>query len=572
MATNFPANPSNGDTFAGYTYDSNLGAWKTTTSRIDNYLEVANSTGFASSTDLDAYLQVANSTSFATTSQLDGYLQVANSTGFASSTDLDAYLQVANSTGFASSTDLDAYLQVANLSNITSSLIPSANVTYDLGSTTNYWKDLYLSGNTIFLGSSQITLNANGGIDLPAGSRMGGTLIGSGSGGGASVTIADTAPGSPSAGDLWWSANTSELFIYYTDTDTSQWVQATTPGATGPAGADGSSVTSYASTSAFPTSGNSVGDFAFATDTKAVYIWDGSEWDRISAGVDESPIILTEPATTLSLSDIGANSTLTMVATDPEGFDITYGIAYKNTGSILPDQLASAPVIDQANGVYTFTPSTDANNAGTFTARLSASDGVKTTTRFCTISLGFSEDIIWTSAEPGVSTTLTNTTTGWNSGGITASSGMAQSNNLRLGKRYFELYMTGGSGGYFFGFYDETNTNPGYNDTDGPALYYNGNVYPTANFVNWGLGAIYASYPRTLMFAYDTTARLCWFGMDGTWGTGAGDPITGAGYTIGGTGALTFCLGSGSGASTVTGNILLGANLTYGLPTGYSSH
>ena len=159
MATNFPANPSNGDTFAGYTYDSNLGAWKTTTSRIDNYLEVANSTGFASSTDLDAYLQVANSTSFATTSQLDGYLQVANSTGF------------------ASSTDLDAYLQVANLSNITSSLIPSANVTYDLGSTTNYWKDLYLSGNTIFLGSSQITLNANGGIDLPAGSRMGVRLL-----------------------------------------------------------------------------------------------------------------------------------------------------------------------------------------------------------------------------------------------------------------------------------------------------------------------------------------------------------------------------------------------------------
>jgi len=136
-------------------------------------------------------------------------------------------------------TELDAYLQVANLSSLSTSIVPSANVTYDLGSTTNYWKDLYLSGNTIFLGTSQITLNANGGIDLPSGSRMGGTLIGSGSGGGASVTIADTAPGSPSAGDLWWSANTNQLFIYYTDVDSNQWVEATTPGPVGPTGPAG---------------------------------------------------------------------------------------------------------------------------------------------------------------------------------------------------------------------------------------------------------------------------------------------------------------------------------------------
>lgn len=36
-------------------------------------------------------------------------------------------------------------------------IIPSANVTYSLGNVTNRWKDLYLSGNTIFLGDTTIT-------------------------------------------------------------------------------------------------------------------------------------------------------------------------------------------------------------------------------------------------------------------------------------------------------------------------------------------------------------------------------------------------------------------------------
>ena len=36
-------------------------------------------------------------------------------------------------------------------------IIPSANVTYSLGNVTHRWKDLYISGNTIFLGDSTIT-------------------------------------------------------------------------------------------------------------------------------------------------------------------------------------------------------------------------------------------------------------------------------------------------------------------------------------------------------------------------------------------------------------------------------
>lgn len=40
---------------------------------------------------------------------------------------------------------------------VSSNLIPSSNVTYDLGSASNQWKDLYLSGNTIFLGGAQLS-------------------------------------------------------------------------------------------------------------------------------------------------------------------------------------------------------------------------------------------------------------------------------------------------------------------------------------------------------------------------------------------------------------------------------
>ena len=209
---------------------------------------------------------------------------------------------------------------------------------------------------------------------------------------GLNVTTSNTAPSSPTAGQFWWNTDVNRLYIYYTDADSSQWVQATTPGADGADGADGSSVTSYANYAAFPTSGDSVGDFAFATDTKAVYIWDGSEWDRISAGVDESPVIITEPPTTeQALNSDGTTSTVTMTAQDPEGFDITYGIAYKTAGNVRPSQLAADTTIDQSNGVFTFTPTSNNSLAGTFTARLSASDGARTTTRLVNFGLSFTK-------------------------------------------------------------------------------------------------------------------------------------------------------------------------------------
>jgi len=56
--------------------------------------------------------------------------------------------------------------------NVKSHIIPEENEVYDLGSATNKWRDLYLSGNTINLGDSQIQ-SENSSVVLPAGSKIG---------------------------------------------------------------------------------------------------------------------------------------------------------------------------------------------------------------------------------------------------------------------------------------------------------------------------------------------------------------------------------------------------------------
>ena len=167
----------------------------------------------------------------------------------------------------------------------------------------------------------------------------------------ASVPMSDTPPANPAQGDLWFDSSVAKTYIYYNDGSSSQWVQLNPSGGSdGAAGADGA--------------------------------------DGATGG--ESPVILTEPPTTTqSLNTDGSTSTVTMTAQDPEGFDITYGIAYKTAGNALPSQLASATTIDQSTGVYTFTPTTNTSNAGSFRARLSASDGANTTTRLVDFNLQF---------------------------------------------------------------------------------------------------------------------------------------------------------------------------------------
>ena len=78
-----------------------------------------------------------------------------------------------------------------------------------------------------------------------------------------------------------------------------------------------------------------------------------------------------------------------MQAVDPEGTSITYAIAYANSTNARPNQLAADTAINQSTGVFTFDPSTNSAHAGTFKARLSASDGIAHATRFVNFTLAF---------------------------------------------------------------------------------------------------------------------------------------------------------------------------------------
>ena len=342
---------------------------------------------------------------------------------------------VTAASGSSSSVDLTA---------VSTNIIPDTDVTYDLGSATHKFKDLYLDGNTLNLGNQTIKATATG-IELPeltigsgtnkvkltaksdgtleqvgtdsSGTTKAAEAIG-GSGGGSSVTVSDTAPTSPSAGDMWYDSSILQTFVYYNDGSSSQWVPASpqqvgpagpagTDGAAGAAGSSGSSVTSYANLAAFPSSGNTNGDIAYANDTDGVYMWSNSAWKRMSVGTNSGPIFTTIPPTTLQLSNDGTSTVnITANAIDDGSFPVTYDWdAYNGTtlynASSLPPQVTA---VTQSGGVFTLTGSNTTGNSGGFSFRSKASDGVTTATAITTCNLAFlGSTLLRTQASPNAS-------------------------------------------------------------------------------------------------------------------------------------------------------------------------
>jgi plastocyanin len=85
----------------------------------------------------------------------------------------------------------------------------SIRVTNDTPSTLYYWCQLHLNmGNVITVAD-------------PGSS--------SGVSGGASVDVSDTPPLTPTAGSIWFNSTNGSLYVYVTDTDSSQWIQPTSP-------------------------------------------------------------------------------------------------------------------------------------------------------------------------------------------------------------------------------------------------------------------------------------------------------------------------------------------------------
>jgi len=79
---------------------------------------------------------------------------------------------------------IDGVLAAINLDQtIKSNVVPALDVTYDLGTASHRFKDIYLSGSSIFLGNATITSTGSS-VNLPSGSTVGGVPIGAGSGDG----------------------------------------------------------------------------------------------------------------------------------------------------------------------------------------------------------------------------------------------------------------------------------------------------------------------------------------------------------------------------------------------------
>jgi len=247
-----------------------------------------------------------------------------------------------------------------NLSSVAQDILPDADSSRSLGSPTKKWKDLHLSGNTIFLGDSgSISASTGGEIILPS--------IKIGTGANAVKLEAD------GSGKL----------------KTKKVVGGVTQAAED---VGGSAVTSYANLAAFPSSGNTNGDIAYANDTNGVYMWSNSSWQRMSIGSNSGPIFTTPPPSTLILSNDGTNTvSITVAAIDEGAFPVTYDWdAYSGTtlynASSLPPQVTA---VSESDGVFTLTGSDSASNAGGFSFRSKASDGVSTTTAITTCNLSF---------------------------------------------------------------------------------------------------------------------------------------------------------------------------------------
>ena len=205
----------------------------------------------------------------------------------------------------------------------------------------------------------------------------------------AGVTSSITPPVSPNENDLWFNTENLNLYIYYNDGDSVQWVQVNTAGASGTGGGEGgggggggSGVVVYDTVNELPLSNNTAGDQAYVTSTNRLYLWTGNGWFNIAL-INTNPTITQGPNAAYILNRDGSPTVITLIAQDPEGLPITWSYQV-TTGT-----LGSTATIVQADNVFTITPGTDQADVGTFGVTFVASDGVNIATAISSFRLFF---------------------------------------------------------------------------------------------------------------------------------------------------------------------------------------
>lgn len=160
------------------------------------------------------------------------------------------------------------------------------------------------------------------------------------------------------------------------------------------------------STSDLPSS-VSTGAQSFVRDTKMLYIYNGSNWYKIAA-VNQSPSSITGVNASYTLATDGTATTITAVATDPEGFPLTWSSTV-SSGSL------NGTTVSQVDNVFTITP--HASNATSFSITFNVTDGANSTVSVVSqFSLSFytQGSALFGRWDIGNSTSYSGTGTTWN--------------------------------------------------------------------------------------------------------------------------------------------------------------
>ena len=221
----------------------------------------------------------------------------------------------------------------------------------------------------------------------PGGGAGGGG--GGGGGGGASVSISTTPPTSPTEGDLWYSSILGRTFIYYTDEDSSQWVDAAPFNPVEPPSTPGKTSSSFTATE---------GQTIFSVSYTVGYIDVFLNGARLNSSEyiasNGSSITLLEGATADDVLDV-VEFRMGIGATGPTGSGGPLNNITVSTSSSTHYPLftlgagSTTPFITTTNDYFEFTPS-----SGTLNVNQLVVSGVTTSTDFnATSDINLKENI-----------------------------------------------------------------------------------------------------------------------------------------------------------------------------------
>jgi len=278
-----------------------------------------------------------------------------------------------------------------SLESVSSDILPDVDSSRNLGSSTKKWKDLYLSGNTLFLGDSgSISSGAGGEISLPS------IKIGTGS---------DAVKLQATGGTL------------KTENATSGTENAK------------SGTTTVANLTAMQTLASPIqGDIVNVTANNTIYMYTGTGWFKIATVSNESPTAITGVNSSYGLATDGTPTIIDVVSTDPEGATLIYN--YSVISGSLTNGGGTTATVAQGSGAntnrFTITPTQTSGYGGNFNLRFTATDNINVVNSDASFTLSFTPQQIG-------SDTIYTTGSGTYS--------------IPSGANYVRVYVTGGGGG-----------------------------------------------------------------------------------------------------------------------------